>query len=108
LSVQLRCPACGKENIAGPGDACRRCGCDLGRICEVRQAAAHSLQAAARLLRGGNWEAALGAAERSWRLRHSPEAARLAFLAAAALGNTSGAEGWSDAARRLEDDGAGS
>ncbi len=44
-------------------------------------------------------EAALVAAGRSWRLRHTAESARISFLAAAAMGDTPRALRWRDGAR---------
>ncbi len=45
----------------------------------------------------GDWPAAL-AAGRSWRLRHTEATARMAFLAAAAAGDTARALRWRDRA----------
>jgi hypothetical protein len=52
----------------------------------VLRAATAFLSLARRELRARDWSAALEHAERSWELAHRPESARLASLAAAALG----------------------
>jgi hypothetical protein len=84
--VEIICPACGKTNELA-ASACPRCGCDLGQLALITRAAAGHLRAAARALRAGEWMVAIGHAEKSWSLRHSSAAARLAGLAAAALGD---------------------
>jgi len=94
----LDCPACGKAAIAG--GACPRCGCDLSRLQAVLECAARELREAADYIRSGDWRGALHGAERSWQLRHSLEAAAVAFLAAAAAGETARAARWHDAAIR--------
>ena len=53
-----------------------------------------SLVAASRCLKTHDWVEALGYAEKSWELRHSNEAAGLAFVAAGALGETASALRW--------------
>jgi hypothetical protein len=45
-------------------------------------------------MRARDWTGALLLANKSWRLRHSPAAAQLAFLAAAASGVTQAAAKW--------------
>jgi hypothetical protein len=92
--VRIHCPVCGRENDAGPDFACRRCGCNFGDLDAVLASAAHHLAAAAAALRERDWQAALGGAERSWRLRHRASAARLAFLAAVSIGDTRLAASW--------------
>lgn len=74
----LSCPSCGKVNLAAP---CQRCGCDLAPLFAIRQAARARLASAAESLRQGEAVAAHEYAGQSWGLRHSSEAARLAFLA---------------------------
>jgi len=53
-----------------------------------------NLKAAARELRAKEWQIALVHAERSWALRHSPQAAQLACLAAVALHDGDAALRW--------------
>ena len=90
--MEIKCPACNKAN---PHEAvCTRCGCDLLRLRETLQAAAAALGQAQAALHAADWEQALAWARKSWDLRHTPAAARVAFLAAAALGQTAPALGW--------------
>jgi hypothetical protein len=90
--MSVTCPACGKADQEQL--TCSRCGCDLSRLIEVARAAAAAFHRSLACLRAGRRADALAAAEQSWRLCHSVEAARLAFLAAAALGDTSSALSW--------------
>jgi curved DNA-binding protein CbpA len=51
-------------------------------------------------LRSKDSASALARAQRSWTLRHSPQAARLAFLACVSLGDDSAALRWRQRAQR--------
>ena len=88
----VTCPACNKGDQTAP--VCARCGCDLSALRAVLGAAGLSLAEARAAFERCDWEAALRAAERAWHLRHTPEAARLAFLAATALAQTPRAVHW--------------
>lgn len=77
---------------------CQRCGCVLSRLHEIAAAAGARLLAARRSLANGDWPDALRQAGRSWRLCHSAESARLAFVAAAAVGETACALRWRERA----------
>jgi len=88
----LNCPACSKLNQTEA--ACTRCGCDLARLRAVMAAAKEALAEGRVSLQTGDWAAALSWSEESWRLRHTVEAARLAFLAAGAMGDTRTAATW--------------
>ncbi len=92
--MEITCPACGKSSDVRATTACPRCGCDLGPLARIIAGAIRQLQAAAAELRARNWEAALDRAQQSWSLCHSPHAARLACLAAAALGEKRAALAW--------------
>jgi len=81
-SLELTCPSCGKVNTAAP---CLRCGCDLAPLFAIRREAEGALGSAAEHLRRGAAHEALADAERSWNLRHSAKAARVACLASVAL-----------------------
>ena len=94
--MPITCPACNKASQSGA--ACQRCGCDLARLHEIVAAATTHLAGAAAALAARAWSAALAAAGRSWRLRHTAESARIAFLAAAATGDTARAMRWRDRA----------
>jgi len=92
--VTMTCPACGKVNAPASCDACERCGCDLGRLRAINACAGRRLAQAADRMRAREWRAALRHAEQSWRLRHSRNTARLAFLAAVASGAIRHAAVW--------------
>ena len=92
--MEISCPACGKTSDLGATTSCSRCGCDLGPLARILAGALWHLQAAAEELRAGDWEAALEHSQQSWSLRHSHRAARLACLAAVALGETRDALFW--------------
>lgn len=102
--VTLACPACGKTDALPDwpprtGDsaglaACDRCGCDLSRLRAIRQTADALLRAAKRSLERRDWEGGLSNATRSWDLAHTADGARVASLAAAALGDAAALERW--------------
>jgi len=94
--MDIRCPACNKANQTE--HLCSRCGCDLTRLHETAGAAAATLRRAREALHAADWEETLAWARKSWTLRHTTEAARLACLAAAALGHTAPALRWHQAA----------
>jgi hypothetical protein len=89
--MEIICPSCSKANAADP---CPRCGCELGALFSVRQAAAEQLATAARHLRATSPAEAAEAALQAWELHHTPEAARLGFLAAVAEGEFEIATQW--------------
>jgi hypothetical protein len=94
--MAIACPACNK---AGQTDAaCQRCGCDLTRLHGIVAAAATRLAGAAAALEHRDWPGALAEAERSWRLLHTAESAQLAWVAAAACGDTARALRWRERA----------
>jgi len=92
--VPLHCPACGKTNDAETSPTCARCGCDLGMLQAIRACAAWHLASAAEQMQRRDWHEAIVHAERSWHLRKSAAAARMAFLALAAMGDTRNATAW--------------
>lgn len=92
MPTPIVCPACNKANQTAP--TCQRCGCELSPLHEIAAAAASRLSAARSALAMSNWPAALHAAAHSWRLRHTAESARVAFLAIAAAGDTMQAMRW--------------
>lgn len=89
--MEILCPSCNKANQSDP---CQRCGCELTALFAVSQAAVAELRTAAHCLRTQSPEAAHEAAVRSWELRHTPEAARLGFLASLALEDFATAGYW--------------
>jgi hypothetical protein len=101
--MTLRCPACNKTNDVAAETACPRCGCDLSMLSSILWSTVQHLKAASAQFRARDWEAALWHAERSWSLRHTPAAAQLACLAAAALGDSVRVGQWLRHARRTEE-----
>jgi len=98
---KIICPACRKPNLATdaadnpePPFLCPRCGCDLTPLATLTRAAAAARRLAATELSRGRGQAALQAADRSWKLRQSPESARLAWLAALLAGDFASATVW--------------
>jgi hypothetical protein len=100
--MAIACPACGNANSRDSESSCERCGCDLSRLRAVCEAATRHLALAAVCLRARDWPGAIRHAGQSWRLRHSESAARMAFFAAAAMGNTEAAGRWRDALRERQ------
>jgi hypothetical protein len=77
--VDITCPACRKHNPEA--SCCTRCGADLLPLVHIHQAALQTLEEGRELLKRHQGGEALRAAKQSWRLKHSAEAAGLAFLA---------------------------
>jgi hypothetical protein len=90
--MRIRCPACGRANE--DADPCARCGCDLSGLRRIADTAERELDRGSRALKQGRGREALARAETSWRLRKSPQAARLAFLASLLLHRTDEATQW--------------
>jgi len=88
----ITCPACGKMNEGVM--ECRRCGCELAILQKITGAAEASLFDGKKSLASGDAAAALYQAKKSWQLKKSPEAARLAFLASLASGDFTQAGRW--------------
>lgn len=77
--MEIQCPSCKKTN--SDSASCTRCGCELRVLQELLQAAEREIALGKNELRGGKPVIALNHAVRSWQLKNSPEAAKLAFLA---------------------------
>ena len=77
--MEIHCPSCKKVNVDTV--ACTRCGCELQALQAIAQAAGYDITLGKNTLLAGNFHNALEHAGRSWHLKHSPEAAKLAFLA---------------------------
>ncbi|HIG28675.1 MAG TPA: hypothetical protein EYQ50_13080 [Verrucomicrobiales bacterium] len=93
--MEIKCPACRKSNDVSLSDSsCVRCGCNLEKLANVMREALSQLNSAAKSLRSVNWQEALNTADSTWNYRHSPMAARIAFLAAVALNQTEQAILW--------------
>ncbi len=98
--MAITCPACSKTGQTE--SACQRCGCDLSRLHAIVTRATSRLQAARASLEKRDWTRALIHAEQSWRLCHTIESAQMAFLSAAAGGETALALVWRQRARAAD------
>lgn len=90
--MSITCPACGKQNDGGA--ECPRCGCELAILQTIIDAADTALRRGEESLALGNAVTAADQAQRSWRLKKSKSAARLAFLAHLAIGDDIQAGRW--------------
>jgi len=88
----IKCPACGKENDGAR--ECTRCGCELHILEKISRLAERELMRGKESLVNGAVVDAMSYAGRSWYLKKSPEAARLAFLSALAAGDFEQASRW--------------
>ncbi len=101
--MTINCPACGKPNEVVAASACSRCGCDLSVLRQILAAALADLNQAKQRLREADWFAALAHAEQSWKMVHTPQSARLACLAAAAIGDGERLARWRPRLRDLSE-----
>lgn len=90
--MEIQCPSCKKTN--SDSSVCVRCGCELQTLQTILQAAENEITIGRSKLRSGNPRGALSHALRSWHLKNSPEAARLAFLAHVSERRFNEALGW--------------
>ena len=100
----IRCPACQKPNEPGAASTCPRCGCDLSMLCQILAAAWAHLSHAKENLHEADWSAALAHAEQSWKLLHTPQSARVACLATAAMGDVENLARWRPRAENLTEE----
>lgn len=77
--MEIQCPSCKKLNSDSP--ECVRCGCELKILTVILQAAESKISMGKDKLLEGEFLEALGYAIRSWNLKKSSNAAKLAFLA---------------------------
>ena len=77
--MDITCPACRKHNPNA--DRCARCGTDLLLLVDICKAAQQAIEQGRQYLKGNQGNEALKAAKQSWRLKHSADAAGLAFMA---------------------------
>ena len=77
--MEIQCPSCKKTNV--DSSTCTRCGCELKTLQAILQAAECEIATGRNKLGRGNYRDALNHALRSWHLKKSTEAAKLAFLA---------------------------
>ena len=80
--MDIKCPSCRKRNTSNSSDyLCKRCGGDLSKLFEIVHMAQNKMEEARRAFLNELPGEAMILAEESWRLKHSSEAAKLAFLA---------------------------
>ena len=77
--MKIPCPSCKKLNVDAA--TCSRCGCELRALLAIAHAAGCEITLGENTLLAGSFQDAIEHAVRSWHLKHSPEAAKLAFLA---------------------------
>lgn len=77
--MEIQCPSCKKTN--SNSSTCVRCGCELQTLQTILLAAESEISIGRNKLRMGNHQDAFNHALRSWHLKNSPGAAKLAFLA---------------------------
>lgn len=94
--ITLSCPACGKRQPLPPAGVvlCPRCQCDLTRLREIAHQAREAVRTGEAYLRSGQGALAMGQASSAWALRHTPEAGKLGFLAAASCQDLRGMRCW--------------
>ena len=90
--MDIICPACGKKNDSA--SECIRCGCEFSILEKIVHAAERELFISRENLGNEDFRDALQHARHSWHLKKSPEAARLAFLAALAVKDFEQAGRW--------------
>ena len=104
--MEIKCPSCRKLNRLDESEPdnrqCKRCGGDLARLYMVARAAGYKLDESKIFLSKMKPETALTLAEESWQLKHSTEAAKLAFLALVAKKNYTPAFAWYLRLRKLK------
>jgi hypothetical protein len=98
--MEIVCPACGKKSDDAP--ECPRCGCELSTLAMIIRAAMQELAVGRKSFLEGDFQSALHHAGKSWRLKKSPEAARLAFLSALSLNDFTNLKRWYARAGRHE------
>ncbi|MBW2064235.1 MAG: hypothetical protein JRJ03_04795 [Deltaproteobacteria bacterium] len=90
--MEIGCPACGKTSHVD--SECSRCGCDLSTLRRILESARQELEIGMKKLRDQDSTGALEHARRSWSLKKSKDAARLAFLACIWMKDFRGATDW--------------
>ena len=90
--MNIACPACGKKNE--DARECLRCGCELLILELITRAAAREIFMGRESFLSEDMRAAMHHAGKSWYLKKSPEAARLAFLSALAVNDLAQIARW--------------
>ncbi|MFV1975375.1 MAG: hypothetical protein ACC651_06470 [Candidatus Scalindua sp.] len=90
--MEIKCPSCKKVN--SDSRECVRCGCGLKILTTILQAAESEISVGKAKLLKGDFLEALEHAMRSWNLKKSSNAAKLAFLANVSTGEYEDALEW--------------
>jgi hypothetical protein len=90
----IACPACNKACPLDGAGECQRCRCDLTPLQAIARQSISRLCRSAEALRRGDGAGALRLAKSAWELRHSVDAAKLAFLGAAVSNDLGAAIRW--------------
>ena len=95
--MNIKCPACRKQHDTHTSELhhCTRCKCDLSTLILIAQATEQRTRKAIDALTRNQWDTALEHAIQSWKLRHTPQSASVAYLASIALGDVANAARWS-------------
>lgn len=101
--MEIQCPSCKKRNTDSP--ECVRCGCELEVLIAILQAAENEISMGTGKLLEGNSLEALEHAQRSWNLKKSSNAAKLAFLANVSTGRYEDALKWRNITSKMGNDG---
>lgn len=90
--MTIACPACGKKSE--DGRECPRCCCELSILAMITRAAARELFKGRESFLAGDMRSAIYQAGKSWYLKKSPAAARLAFLSALSASDLAQVDRW--------------
>ncbi len=99
--MKLQCPACRKINNGV--SECVRCGCDISVLAKIIRAAEFEIFCSKKSLEAKDALKALHHAERSWRLKKGPHAAKFSFLACLAAQRFDEAKRWYAAAAAFKE-----
>lgn len=88
----IACPACSKKSE--DMRECPRCGCELSILEMITRAAARELFMGRESFLADDMQSAIYHAGKSWHLKKSPTAARLAFLSALSASDWTEADRW--------------
>lgn len=98
--MDITCPACRKHNPNA--DSCARCGADLLPLVHICKAARQAIEQGRQYLKDDQGSEALQAARQSWQLKHSVDAAGLAFMASLHQQRFNAATKWYFRAQQLK------
>lgn len=94
-SETMRCPTCGAKQSWS--ETCRRCGCSLDLLQDIRASYLEQRAACLQAMQGGQWTQAHWYARQCWRIDPREDAGKLLIVCGLKLGLDS--EAWSLAKR---------